>query len=95
MNHFDRPHDFSQEIAVLVMQGDALQSQKCIQNLALERKLATSLSLTWQYLCLNISISAYKIYYKHDDWLACPDKKTESSNVHQKSGLFTFSNNFT
>ena len=77
---------------ILVMQSYGLQSQKCLQDLALERKLATSLSLTWEYLCSNISISAYKIYYKHDDWLACPDKKTESNNVQQKSGLFVVSN---
>ena len=74
------------------MQGEGFQSQKCLQNLALDRKLATSLSLRWEYLCLNISLSAYKIYYKHDDWLACPDKKTESRNFQQKSGLFVVSN---
>ena len=77
---------------IFVTQSDGLQSQKCLQNLALERKLATSLFLTWEYLCSNISISAYKIYYRHDDWLACPDKKTETRNVQEKSGLFVVSN---
>ena len=75
------------------IKGEMITAYKnCVQNLALKRKLATSLSLTWEMSCSNLSISAYKVYYEHQDWLACPDKKMESRNVREKSGLFVVDN---
>ena len=75
------------------IQGERITAYKnCLQNLALKRKLPTTLTLTWEMSCSNVSIRAYKIYYEHQDWLACPDKKMDTRNVRQKSGLFVVNN---
>ena len=41
----------------------------CLQNIkkVYIKKYATTLTLTWEFSCSNISINAFKIYYQHED----------------------------
>ena len=84
---------FTKFCLLLVIKSDVFAVQTiCFKNIKVKEKYATTLTLTWEFSCSNISINAYKIYYQHEDWLACPDKKSDTRNTIQKSGLFVVTN---
>ena len=66
-------------------------AKSCIENLKIKRKVAQSLTIEWDTNCTK-TIKSYKVYYEHNDWWACPDKKSETRNIKEKSGLIVVNN---
>ena len=59
----------------------------CLRNVRSLKHRAKSITLSWDFHCQNYSARLFKIYYQHQDWLACPDQKIELDPIRQKSGI--------